>query len=103
MPSDLFLHREYLVENLTWIPRMYNRSKCSAFTGVGEGCETPAIVPLPGRPLRLCVDAYGSMIQALKTTNVSLIFSWPLTDYLIPFYHLKLSSGHLLQEAFHDS
>lgn len=51
----------------------------------GSVWNSSHIVPLPGKPLRLCVDTHGSRIQALKTTHFSLIFSWPLINYFIHF------------------
>lgn len=42
MFSDLLLDVEYLIVNLKWNPKMYNRLKLSAFVEGGEVCKTPA-------------------------------------------------------------
>lgn len=68
-----------------------------------EASETPVTWSYPpGRPSKVYVDALWVRGASLKTTTLSWFFSWPFTVYLIPFYHLKLSSGHLLLGAFPD-
>lgn len=92
---DLFVDAGYLVEHLKLIPKLMTHF-C---WGRGSVLNSDHLFLLLGSPSKVGVDALWACGASLKTT---LIFFWTLVAYLMPFYHLKLSSGHLLQEDFHD-